>query len=291
MIDLHLHSTGSDGSDTPSQLIDKALDLKLKAIALTDHDTLASLDEFLSYGENKELIVIPGIEISIQHEPKRELIDVHIIGLNIDHRATNVINTINDQINGRLEQKRAICKRLREELGYEITFEEIKAIAGSRIIGRPHIVEIMIKNNPDKVKGKSKNELFKMISIGGVAYVHRKVELNLEESIELIRSAGGIPILAHPGIYQVSDRRKLVELCVNAGVKGIEVEYTYRKNRPFYDTGKANWAQEFLPEFYRGIAEKFNLVKSGGSDYHGGKKGIKMGEVNVPDSYLKNIIS
>ena len=291
MIDLHLHSTGSDGSDTPAQLIDKALDLKLKAIALTDHDTLASLDEFLSYGENKELIVIPGIEISIQHEPKRKLIDVHIIGLNIDHRATNVINTINDQINGRLEQKRAICKRLREELGYEITFEEIKAIAGSRIIGRPHIVEIMIKNNPDKVKGKSKNELFKMISIGGVAYVHRKVELNLEESIELIRSAGGIPILAHPGIYQVSDRRKLVELCVNAGVKGIEVEYTYRKNRPFYDTDKANWAQEFLPEFYRGIAEKFNLVKSGGSDYHGGKKGIKMGEVNVPDSYLKNIIS
>ena len=291
MIDLHLHSTDSDGSDTPSQLIDKALDLKLKAIALTDHDTLASLDEFLSYGENKELIVIPGIEISIQHEPKRELIDVHIIGLNIDHRATNVINTINDQINGRLEQKRAICKRLREELGYEITFEEIKAIAGSRIIGRPHIVEIMIKNNPDKVKGKSKNELFKMISIGGVAYVHRKVELNLEESIELIRSAGGIPILAHPGIYQVSDRRKLVELCVNAGVKGIEVEYTYRKNRPFYDTDKANWAQEFLPEFYRGIAEKFNLVKSGGSDYHGGKKGIKMGEANVPDSYLKNIIS
>ena len=291
MIDLHVHSTSSDGSDTPSQLIDKALDLKLKAIALTDHDTLASLDEFLSYGEKKQLIVIPGIEISIQHEPKRELIDVHIVGLNIDHRATNVINTINDQIDGRLEQKRAICKRLREELGYEITFEEVKAIAASRIIGRPHIVEIMIKNNSDKVKGKSKNKLFKMISIGGVAYVYRKVELNLEESIELIRSAGGIPILAHPGIYQVSDRRKFVELCVNAGVRGIEVEYTYRKNRPFYNTDKANWAQEFLPEFYRGIAEKFNLVKSGGSDYHGGKKGIKMGEANVPDSYLKNFIS
>jgi len=291
MIDLHLHSTGSDGSETPSQLIDEALDLKLKAIALTDHDTITSLDEFLSYGENKEIIVIPGIEISIQHEPKRELIDVHIIGLNIDHRATNVISTINDQIAGRLEQKRAICKRLSEELEYKITFEEVKAIAGSKIIGRPHIVEIMIKNNPDIVKGKSKNELFMMISIGGVAYVHRKVELNLEESIELIRSAGGIPVLAHPGIYHVSDRSKLVELCMNAGVKGIEVEYTYKKNRPFYDTDKANWAQKFLPEFYRGIAEKFKLVKSGGSDYHGGKKGIKMGEANVPDSYLKNFIS
>lgn len=291
MIDLHLHSTGSDGSQTPSQIIDIALDLKLKAIALTDHDTIASLDEFLSYGENQDIIVIPGIEISIRHELKRELIDVHIVGLNIDHRSTHVINTINDQVNGRLEQKKAICKRLRDELDYNISFEEVKTIAGSKIVGRPHIVEIMIKNNPDKVKGKTKNELFKMISIGGIAYVDRKVELNLEESIEFIISSNGIPILAHPGIYQVSDRKKMVELCVNAGIKGLEIEYIYQKNRPFYDTDKALWAQEFLPEYYKKIAENLNLIKSGGSDCHGGKKGIKIGEANVPNSYLKYIIS
>jgi len=291
MIDLHLHSNGSDGSQTPSQIIDSALDLKLKAIALTDHDTVASLDEFLSYGENKEIIAIPGIEISIRHEPKRELIDVHIIGLNIDHRSSHVRNTIKDQVNGRLEQKKAICKRLKDELDYEISFEEVKVLAGSKIVGRPHIVEIMIKNNPNKIKGKTKNDLFKMISIGGDAYVDRKVELNLEESIELIKYANGIPILAHPGIYQVSDRRKMVELCVNAGIKGLEIEYTYRKNRPFYDTDKAQWAQEFLPEYFKKITENLNLLKSGGSDCHGGKKGINIGEANVPDSYLKNIIS
>ena len=291
MIDLHLHSIGSDGSDSPKQLIDKASELKLKAIALTDHDTIASLEEFLSYGEIKALIVIPEIEISIRHEPKRELIDVHIIGLNIDHRSMKMINTINDQIKGRLEQKKAICKRLRDELEYNISFEEVKAIAGSKIIGRPHIVEIMIKNNPAKVKGKSKNELFKMISIGGVAFVDREIELNLEESIELIKSVGGIPILAHPGIYQVTDRKKFVEQCKKAGVKGIEVEYTYNKNRPFHGTEKADWAQDTLPEFYRNVAKEFKLIKSGGSDYHGGKKGIKIGEANVPDSYLKNFIS
>lgn len=291
MIDLHLHSTGSDGSQTPSQIIDIALDLKLKAIALTDHDTIVSLDEFLAYGENKEIIVIPGIEISIRLEPKRELIDVHIIGLNIDHRSTHVTNTIKDQVNGRLKQKKAICKRLRDELDYKIPFEEVKALAGNKIVGRPHIVEIMIKNNPDKIKGKTKNDLFKMISIGGVAYVDREVELNLEESIEFIKFSNGIPILAHPGIYQVSDRKKMVELCVNAGIRGLEIEYTYQKNRPFYDTDKAPWAQEFLPEYYKKIAEKLNLLKSGGSDCHGGKKGIKIGEANVPNSYLKNIIS
>jgi len=290
MIDLHLHSTGSDGLQTPSQLIDLATDLKLKAIALTDHDTVAGVDEFLLYGEIKEIIVIPGLEISIRHEPDREIIDVHIIGLNIDHKSTKLINVIEDQIKGRFEQKKAICKRLREEFGYSITFEEVKTYAGGKVVGRPHIVEIMKKNNPDKVKGKSTNQLFKMISINGEAFVDREIELNLEESIELIKSAGGIPILAHPGIYEISDRTNFIELFISAGIEGIEVEYTYDKNRPFSQTDKANWAQNFFPDYFRKIAEKHNLIKSGGSDYHGGKKGIKIGDAKVPDAYLKSFI-
>lgn len=290
MIDLHLHSTVSDGSDTPSQLIHQAMNLKLKAIAITDHDTIAGVEEFLSTGELKEIIAIPGIEISIRHEPKRELIDIHIIGLNIDHTSTKLINTINDQIEGRLEQKKAICKRLREEFGYDISFEEVKAVAGSLVVGRPHIVEIMKKNNPKKVQGKSKNELFKMISIGGTAYVDREVELNLEESIELIKSVGGIPILAHPGIYIVSDHKKFIEMCIKAGIKGIEVEYTYAKNRPYFGTDKSKWAQNYFPDYFRKIAKEYNLIKSGGSDYHGKKKNIIMGEANVPNKYLKSFI-
>ena len=288
MIDLHLHSTVSDGSDTPSQLIHQAMNLKLKAIAITDHDTIAGVEEFLSIGELKEIIAIPGIEISIRHEPKRELIDIHIIGLNIDHTSTKLINTINDQIEGRLEQKKAICKRLREEFGYDISFEEVKAVAGSLVVGRPHIVEIMKKNNPKKVQGKSKNELFKMISVGGTAYVDREVELNLEESIELIKSVGGIPILAHPGIYNVSDHKKFIEMCIKAGIKGIEVEYTYAKNRPYFGTDKSKWAQNYFPDYFRKIAKEYNLIKSGGSDYHGKKKNIIMGEANVPNKYLKS---
>lgn len=290
MIDLHLHSSASDGSDTPSQLIEHALELKLKAIAITDHDTIGGIEEFLSYGELKQVIVIPGIEISIRHDHIRELIDVHIIGLNIDQSSTKLINLINEQIQGRLEQKKAICRRLRDEFGYNISFEDVKAIAGSKIIGRPHIVEILRKNNPRKVEGKSKNELFKLISIGGAAFVDRKVELNLEESVELIKSAGGISILAHPGIYKISDRKEFIKFCIEAGIEGIEVEYTYAKNRPYYDTAKANWAQNYFPDYFRKIADNFNLIKSGGSDYHGGKKKIMMGEANVPDSYLKNFI-
>ncbi len=290
MIDLHLHSTASDGSDTPSQLINHAIDLKLKAIAITDHDTIAGIKEFLSFGELKEIIVIPGIEISIRHEPKRELIDVHIIGLNIDHTSTKIVNTINNQIKGRLEQKKAICKRLKDEFGYDISFEEVKSIAGGPVVGRPHIVEIMKKNNPKKVLGKSKNELFKMISIGGSAFVDREVELNLEESIELISSVGGIPILAHPGIYDFSDHKKFIEMCINAGIKGIEVEYTYAKNRPYVGTDKSNWAQKYFPDYFRKIAKSHNLIKSGGSDYHGGKKNIIIGEANVPNKYLKSFI-
>jgi len=290
MIDLHLHSSASDGLDNPSQLIEHALKLKLKAIAITDHDTIGGIEEFLSYGEQKQIIVIPGIEISIRHDPIRELIDVHIIGLNIDHCSIKLINSINEQIKGRLEQKKTICRRLRDEFGYDISFKDVKAIAGSKIIGRPHIVEILRKNNPRKVEGKSTNELFKLISIGGAAFVDRKVELNLEESIELIKSAGGIPILAHPGIYKISDWKEFVKFCIEAGIEGIEVEYTYAKNRPYYETDKADWAQNYFPDYFRKIANDFNLIKSGGSDYHGGKKKIMMGEANVPDSYLKKFI-
>lgn len=290
MIDFHLHSTGSDGLDTPSQLIDKAVELNLKAIALTDHDTIIGLEEFLSYGEEKDLIVIPGIEISIRHEPERDLIDVHIIGLNIDYQSAKLINSIDDQIKGRIEQKKAICERLRNELEFDITFEEVRAIAGGKIVGRPHIVEIMIKNNPNLIKGKSKNDLFKMISIGGAAYVDREIELNFEESIDLIKAAGGVPILAHPGIYDVSDRAKFIEFCANTGIEGVEIEYTYSKNRPYYETDKAKWAQEFFPNYYRKIAKKHNLIMSGGSDYHGGRKGIRIGDANVPNEYLKWLI-
>jgi len=148
----------------------------------------------------------------------------------------------------------------------------------------------MKKNNPEKVQGKSINELFKMISVGGSAYVDRKVELNLEESIELINSVGGIPILAHPGIYNVSDYKKLIETCINSGIKGIEVEYTYAKNRPYIGTDKSKWAQNYFPNYFQKIAKQYNLIKSGGSDYHGIKKNIIMGEANVPDTYLQFIL-
>jgi hypothetical protein len=129
-----------------------------------------------------------------------------------------------------------------------------------------------------------------MISVGGDAFVERTFELNFEDSIDLIKSVGGIPILAHPGCYEVKNRVKFIEFCINVGLEGIEIEYPYAKNRPFYKTDKAKWAQEFLPNFYRKIAEKHNLKKSGGSDYHGGKKGIYIGEAKVPDKYLKNYI-
>lgn len=290
MIDLHLHSNHSDGSDTPAQLIDKALKLKLRAIAITDHDTIDGVREFLSYGEDKQIILVPGIEISIRHEPKRELIDVHIVGLNLDYNSPKLLKTLKQQLEGRLKQKENIVKRLKDELNYNITYEEVKQAAGGKTIGRPHIVQVMIQNNPEKVEGKTKNELFLMISIGGVAYVDREFELNLEESIDLINAAGGVPIVAHPGIHLVENRAEFIELFVNAGIKGIEVEYTYTNNRPWVNTDKKEWAQGFLPDFFRKQAENFNLIKSGGSDYHGGKKGIKIGDANVPDHYIKSFI-
>jgi predicted metal-dependent phosphoesterase TrpH len=290
VIDLHLHSINSDGLDTPSQLIDKALEINLKAIALTDHDTISGLKEFLSYGEDKDIILIPGIEFSIRNEPEREIKDTHVIGLNIDENSTKLRKSLQDQLKGRLEQKEAICIRLKKEFGYDISFEEVKSVAKKKVVGRPHIVEIMKRNNPALTQGVSNDDLFKMISVGGEAFVERTIELTLEDSIDLIKSVGGIPILAHPGIYNVSNRVKFIEFCIRLGLEGIEVEYPYAKNRPFHNTDRAKWAQEILPNYFRKIAERYALKKSGGSDYHGEKKGINIGDIKVPDKYLKSFL-
>jgi predicted metal-dependent phosphoesterase TrpH len=291
MIDLHLHSNCSDGLDTPTQLIDKAIKLDIKAIALTDHDNIDGIAEFLSYGEEKDIITIPGIEISIKHETERNIRDVHIVGLNIDHQSSALQHTLQMQLKGRINQKKAICRRLKQEWGYDITFSEVREMASGNSVGRPHIVEIMIKNNPLKVKDKTKNELFKMISLGGKAYVHREFELTLEEAIKLIQKSKGIPIIAHPGVYELEDRKAFVKMCLDAGAEGIEIEYPYNKNRPYYQNPeKAKWAMNYLPKFFSKLADRFDLIKSGGSDYHGGKKGIEIGEANVPNEYLKNFI-
>ncbi|MBY9007012.1 MAG: PHP domain-containing protein [Candidatus Lokiarchaeota archaeon] len=290
MIDLHLHSQASDGVDLPSKLVELASVLNLKAIALTDHDTVDGVQEFIRFGEEQEIIVISGIELSIKHEPSRDIKDVHIIGLNIDHNANLLNKTLKLQKKGRMNQKKEICKRLNQEYGYNITFDEVKKVAHSTSIGRPHIVEVLIKNNLAKVKNKTKNELFKMISLGGEAYVDREFEVNLEESIELINNVGGIPILAHPGIYEILNTKKFIKLCVQAGMKGIEIEYTYNKNRPYFDTNKGEWALKTLPEYFQKIANEYKLLKSGGSDYHGDKKDIKIGEAKVPDKYLLDIL-
>ncbi|MBN1800215.1 MAG: PHP domain-containing protein [Candidatus Lokiarchaeota archaeon] len=292
MIDLHIHSNFSDGLDTPSQLIERTLisNKMIKAIALTDHDTIEGLAEFLSIGEKTNLITIPGIEISTKDDLERNLKDVHIVGLNIDHESIELNNALRAQLKSRIDQKKKICKRLRDEFGFNIDFQEVKSIAGGSSIGRPHIVKVLLKNNPDMTNNRSVNDLFKMIGAGGKAHVIRDFELSLEESIQLIDSSGGIPILAHPGIYEVESRSKLVEICVQAGIRGIEIEYPYEKSNPFVNTEKASWACENLPKYFSNIAEKYNLIKSGGSDYHGGNKIVQIGDADVPDAYLKQFI-
>lgn len=291
MIDLHLHSSFSDGTKTPSELIDIAIQRNMHAIALTDHDTIQGMEEFLKYGESFPIILIPGIEITIKDEPERELLDVHILGLNFDHKSFHLQHILEKQERARNNQKRDICNRLMNEYGYDITYDEVKRIAKGNVVGRPHIVEILIKNNPKIVDEMTKNEMFLMISVGGKAYVEREFELTLEDSIKLIKEAKGIPILAHPGIYQVSEREQFVKMCINAGIQGIEVEYTYDKNRPYSkDKEKSAWAMEYFPKYYCSLADKYDLIKSGGSDYHGGKKGIEIGEIHVPNEYLKKIL-
>jgi len=290
MIDLHLHSKFSDGTDTPSELVDKALKLNLKAIALTDHDTVAGLEDFLSYGSEKGLHVIPGIELSVANEKNNPNRDVHVIGLNIDFRSSEFIRVLEKQASARFEQKKAIVSRLREEFGYDITFAEVQELAGSKSIGRTHIVKVLVKNNKDEFVDTPRTERYQFIGSGGPAYVPRTFKTNLKDAIDLIKIANGIPILAHPGMYATPCNEEFVKVCVEKGIQGIEVEYTYDKNRPFVGTDKAQWARSTLPGYYAKIADKYALIKSGGSDYHGlNKEYIEMGDAKIPDKYLTQL--
>lgn len=290
MIDLHIHSSASDGSDTPSELVDKAIKLGLRAIALTDHDTIDGVSEFLTHGEDKDIITIPGIEISIKDDPLLNLKDVHVVGLNINHLSKMLTDGLEKQLEGRINQKRKITRRLRTELGYEITFADVKQQAKGKTIGRPHIVKALMEKNPEILDQKSLEDLYQMISTGGVAHVVRDFEFTLEQAIQLISDAEGIPILAHLGIYEGAEHREFLNVFLKAGIKGVEVEFPYSKNRPWANSEKASWADNFFPSYFSQLADKYSLIKSGGSDYHGINKEVKLGEANVPDEYLKKIL-
>lgn len=280
-VDLHVHSTKSDGSFTPRELVDYALKKGLAAFALTDHDTTEGLTEAISYAQAlandpvapKEIEIIPGIEFSTEYMGK----DIHILGLYISYDNVLFKEYLKQFQDSRTLRNEKMCQKLTEH-GVPVTYDELqKAFPGS-VLTRAHYAKYLLK----KGYVKSMPEAFdRYIGDHAPCFLPRE-KVTPAQAVELILKADGIPVLAHPILYHMSDARleTLVKELKETGLVGIEAIYsTY------------NTAEE---RQIRGLASKYNLLITGGSDFHGTTKpgldlGCGYGKLFIPYEILEKI--
>ncbi len=277
MVDLHMHSNFSDGSDSPTQLVEKAKQLGLTAIALTDHDTIDGIPEFLEAGERLGIHTVPGVEISVDTKLPNNG-HMHMLGLFIDPKGKKLkeaLDYLRTQRNLRAEK---IIRKL-NELGVNITLEELLEEAGEGSIGRPHVAKILVRKG---VVGSIQEAFDIYLAKGKPAYMD-KVKLGEEDAIQMIHDAGGFAILAHPHLMNYptfEEARERIMQLREIGLDGFEI---------YYST---------MPEEYtRGLielAKAEGFVVSGGSDYHGANKdniemGTGLGNLSVPDEIYWNL--
>lgn len=268
-IDLHLHTTASDGTFTPSEVVRFSKKLGLVAIAITDHDSIAGIAEALEEGTKEGIEVIPGIEFSTEINDA----SVHIVGLFVDYKNEELINLTSEIVNAREKRAEKIVEKINSlNEGPKIRFEEVKEKANG-LIGRPHIAEILI----EKGYANSIEEVFtNFLRRSAPCYVPR-FKLTPQECVRFLVKIKAVPILAHPGLLseEINFEPFLKEL-IECGLAGIEV---------FYPTHKLKQKEYFLK-----LAKKYNLLISGGSDCHGLlNNGPFIGSQKVPYSLLEKI--
>jgi predicted metal-dependent phosphoesterase TrpH len=278
LIDLHTHSVNSDGTYTPKQIAKEAHEKGLKAVALTDHDCVFGLDEFEKAGQEYGVETISGIEFASYYESSiSKKTEIHIVGLLIDKNNKVIIDKTKTILEQRIERNKKMTKRL-TELGFPMTYEELCDLAGHNHCSRTHYAMLMVK----KGYVKDKNEAFKKyFAYNMPAYVPRILPTPAE-CIEMIKNAGGIPVLAHPTLYRMNDEQieSMAKDLRQKGMEGIEVMYSTYNTRQQY--------------MINNIAEKYGYLKSGGSDFHGlNKAGISLGtgkgNLAVPYEFLTEL--
>lgn len=278
-IDLHVHSTASDGSYTPSELVRYAIKKGLIAFALTDHDTTAGIDEALNEAELindfSPIKVIPGIELSAEYKGK----DIHILGLNIDYRNKEFQEKIEYFRNIRAERNVKMIELLNKQ-GFKITEEQLKERFKDAVITRAHFAIMLVECGYVKDKDIA---FKKYLNPGCPCYVPR-TRINVIDAISLIHLANGKAVLAHPLLYHFSEAEldSLVALLKENGLQGIEAIYSSNK-----------WNDESR---MKQLAQKYDLFITGGSDFHGLAKptldlGIGYGDLKVPEKLLSNILN
>lgn len=269
MIDLHVHSTCSDGTFTPSELVEYALLHNITAFALTDHDTVSGLDEAIAHAEelsgkccekNPEgalLEVVPGIEFSTEYEGR----DIHIVGLFLDYHQKHFTDQLDAFVSSRTERNKKMCALFGTH-GIDISYETLLAEFPDAVITRAHYAKYLLEHG----YVTSMTEAFdRYLGDHASCFVPRE-KVTPEQAISLILSVGGVPVLAHPTLYRMGKERLelLVSRLKEAGLialEGIYSSYTPAETREM-----------------QALAKKYDLLISGGSDFHGANKpGLSFG--------------
>lgn len=268
-IDLHTHSTASDGSLSPTELVLHANETGLSAIALSDHDTTAGLNEAAKTAKKVGIELIPAIEFSVESAT-----ETHIIGLLINPDSQDLQNAIQRSQKQRIERSLGTARKL-TALGMPVSFEEVAAIAGGDVIGRAHFAKVLVQKG---YVGSVKEAFDRYLASGKPAYVGGHV-LTDREAIEIIHKAGGVSVLCHPHLIKLSD----------------DALFTYMKTLKGYGLDAVEgYYTEFTPEMettFRAFAQTLGLLLSGGSDFHGANKptiaiGKGYGNLEIPYSLL-----
>ncbi|HXX35781.1 MAG TPA: PHP domain-containing protein [Thermodesulfobacteriota bacterium] len=275
-VDLHLHTTASDGVKTPSEIVRYAKNKGLQAIAITDHDTIEGLEEGLSEGENIRFEVIPGVEISAEHSPG----SMHLLGYFLNIHNPLLKGKLGYLQKARAERNPKIIENL-NRLGVRINYEEVMKASGGGQVGRPHFAQVLM----EKGYVRSFQEAFeRFLKKGAPAYVD-KIRFKPKEAISFIREAGGVAVLAHPktlGVDGAASLERIVLGLMEEGLMGIEA--LYPEHTP--------------PEVaqFKALAERHGLLITGGTDYHGIDKealdiGVGRGDMRLPYSLVENLKS
>lgn len=248
LLDLHMHSTSSDGQYSPSELMDMSKKKMLSVVALTDHDTVLGVKEAKVRAKDIGLKVISGIEISTMEDE-----EIHILGLGIDENDAFLLEKTRQFVSDRDSRGMVICDYLKDK-GIDIDYDEILKIAGSGSVGRPHFAQFLNEHGYVKTR---KDAFTKYIDTPEFHEATDRKMPDAIESIEIIHRAGGLAVLAHPGLMK-KDRvwhEKFIKELVEKGLDGIEAFYSKHDNEQV--------------KHYVSIAEKYNLGVSCGSDFHG----------------------
>ena len=251
MIDLHTHTTASDGILTPRALIDHAIERGVNVLAITDHDTIDGLAEAEAYSKDKKIEFVPGVEFSIAYDPGT----FHLVALCIDYKEESLLK----KLDLFAEKRSSRAQRMVEDLiahNIKISMNEVLEEAAGGVLGKPHIARVLVKRG----YAADFSSVFKNYLEEGLPGHVPKEKIVFEGAMDIIKKAGGIAILAHPASLEISDKnefRKLLSELVAGGLVGIEVY------------SEINSPEQI--QFYLELAKEFNLLVSGGSDFHGDK--------------------